>query len=429
MWPLCNANSPWWLLIPLLLGLLTGWWAWANRNRSADSDESSGGIGSMVGGAIGAAGAGIAGAADAVSSGVSGAVDSVSSGVSGAVDSLSSGVAGVAGAVGSGVSGAVDAASSGVAGVAGAVGSAVSGAVDAVGSGVSGAIDAASGAADSAASGVSNLVGKAGDLAGTGTAAVAAAGAGAVAAAGATVKNAKRAAKSAIGSADGDASDAEAAGGKPMTLVSTDGAGGGISAAAAAGAIGIAAAVGDPDDLLKIKGVGPKLNGLLNRLGVTRFDQIAAWDASDVEKVDGHMEDFQGRIGREEWVPQAKLLATGQHTEWERLYGVASAAAGAASTVALTAIGIPAAIGDPDNLLQLKGVGPKLNALLISLGVTRFDQIAAWGDGEIDKVDDHLGSFKSRIGRDGWVEQAGLLAAGKIADFEAKYGKLDSENK
>lgn len=101
----------------------------------------------------------------------------------------------------------------------------------------------------------------------------------------------------------------------------------------------------------------------------------------------------------------------------------------AVAAAALTAIGIPAAIGKADDLLQLKGVGPKLNTLLNSLGVTRFDQIAAWAAKEIGIVDGHLGSFKGRIGRDEWVEQAGLLATGKIAAFEAKYGKLDSENK
>jgi predicted flap endonuclease-1-like 5' DNA nuclease len=95
---------------------------------------------------------------------------------------------------------------------------------------------------------------------------------------------------------------------------------------------------------------------------------------------------------------------------------------------ALTAIGIPAAIGTPDDLLQIKGVGPKLNALLIGLGVTRFDQIAAWKAKEIGIVDGHLGSFKGRITRDEWIDQAELLAMGKIATFEARFGKLDSEN-
>ncbi len=98
-------------------------------------------------------------------------------------------------------------------------------------------------------------------------------------------------------------------------------------------------------------------------------------------------------------------------------------------SAALTAIGIPAAVGAADDLLQVKGIGPKLNALLMSLGIIRFDQIAAWGSKEIDIVDGHLGAFKGRIGRDEWVEQANYLASGNIAAFEAKYGKLDSENK
>jgi predicted flap endonuclease-1-like 5' DNA nuclease len=205
-------------------------------------------------------------------------------------------------------------------------------------------------------------------------------------------------------------------------------AGAGLGAAALT-AIGVPAAVGAADDLLIIKGIGPKLNGVLNGLGITRFDQIANWSAGDVDKVDDHLGEFKDRIGREEWIPQAKLLAAGNHIEWQRIYGTAAKVAAAAGVVAMTAIGIPAAVGAADDLLQIKGIGPKLNALLISLGVTRFDQIAAWGAGEIDKVDDHLGSFKNRISRDSWVEQAGLLAKGKIAEFEAKFGKLDSENK
>src|SRR3546814_14236130 len=47
---------------------------------------------------------------------------------------------------------------------------------------------------------------------------------------------------------------------------------------------------------------------------------------------------------------------------------------------------IAPASGAPDNLLQLKGVGPKVNAMLNGLGVTRFDQIAAWTDAELGRA-------------------------------------------
>jgi predicted flap endonuclease-1-like 5' DNA nuclease len=94
---------------------------------------------------------------------------------------------------------------------------------------------------------------------------------------------------------------------------------------------------------------------------------------------------------------------------------------------AMIDIGVPAAQGAPDNLRQLKGVGPKLDSVLVGLGITRFDQIAAWGPDEIAKVDAHLGTFKGRITRDNWIEQAGFLANGDIAGFEAKFGKLDGK--
>lgn len=77
-----------------------------------------------------------------------------------------------------------------------------------------------------------------------------------------------------------------------------------------------------------------------------------------------------------------------------------------------------------DDLLRLKGVGPKLNLLLIELGVTRYAQIAAWQDSDIAAIDSRLGNFKGRPVRDQWVDQAKYLAAGDIAGFEAKYGKI-----
>ena len=79
-----------------------------------------------------------------------------------------------------------------------------------------------------------------------------------------------------------------------------------------------------------------------------------------------------------------------------------------------------------DNLRLLKGVGPKLAALLTQIGVTRFDQIAGWSEADIARVDAQLGNFKGRIVRDNWIEQARFLESGDVAGFEAKFGKLDS---
>lgn len=77
-----------------------------------------------------------------------------------------------------------------------------------------------------------------------------------------------------------------------------------------------------------------------------------------------------------------------------------------------------------DDLTQIKGVGPKLSAMLHSLGVTSFAQIAGWNDADVERVDAQLGQFQGRIRRDNWIEQAGLLAAGNTAGYEDRFGKL-----
>jgi predicted flap endonuclease-1-like 5' DNA nuclease len=85
----------------------------------------------------------------------------------------------------------------------------------------------------------------------------------------------------------------------------------------------IAKAVGKADDLTRIKGIGPKLNDLCHSLGVKRFDQIAAWKKADVKEVDQYLK-IKGRIDRDEWVKQAKLLAAGKDKEHEKKYAMKS---------------------------------------------------------------------------------------------------------
>ena len=80
--------------------------------------------------------------------------------------------------------------------------------------------------------------------------------------------------------------------------------------------------------------------------------------------------------------------------------------------------------GPGDTLTMLKGLGPKAASLLNELGVTRFDQIAAWNAADVAAIDARMGAFKGRITRDRWVEQAKLLARGDTETFEAEFGKL-----
>ncbi|MEM9349349.1 MAG: NADH:ubiquinone oxidoreductase [Pseudomonadota bacterium] len=75
---------------------------------------------------------------------------------------------------------------------------------------------------------------------------------------------------------------------------------------------------GKADNLKEIKGIGPKLEKLCNSLGFYHFDQIAGWTADEVAWVDENLEGFKGRVTRDEWVKQAKILATGGETEFSK---------------------------------------------------------------------------------------------------------------
>jgi predicted flap endonuclease-1-like 5' DNA nuclease len=67
---------------------------------------------------------------------------------------------------------------------------------------------------------------------------------------------------------------------------------------------------GKADDLKEIEGIGPALEKLVNSMGFYHFDQIASWSDADVALVDGEMTNFKGRITRDKWVAQAKIIVT-----------------------------------------------------------------------------------------------------------------------
>lgn len=85
---------------------------------------------------------------------------------------------------------------------------------------------------------------------------------------------------------------------------------------------------------------------------------------------------------------------------------------------------LPGASGPPDDLTLLKGIGPKFERLLNDLGITRFDQLARLGDGDIDRLDQQLGPFRGRLQRDQVPLQADYLARGDQDGFEQRFGKL-----
>ena len=69
------------------------------------------------------------------------------------------------------------------------------------------------------------------------------------------------------------------------------------------------------DDLKKIRGIGVLIEKKLNAMGVYSYEQIANWSSEEIQRVSSAL-DFKGRIEREGWVQQARILASGGQTEF-----------------------------------------------------------------------------------------------------------------
>jgi predicted flap endonuclease-1-like 5' DNA nuclease len=110
--------------------------------------------------------------------------------------------------------------------------------------------------------------------------------------------------------------------------------------------------------------------------------------------------------------------------------GLADEVAAAATDVAGEVLGVEAhrelsgAADTADDLTRLKGVGPKMVARLHELGVTGYAQLAGFNQTELAHLDERMGAFKGRLGRDRVAEQADYLARGDVEGFEEKFGKL-----
>jgi NADH-quinone oxidoreductase subunit E len=78
--------------------------------------------------------------------------------------------------------------------------------------------------------------------------------------------------------------------------------------------------LGGRDDLKLIAGIGPKIETILNGLGIYHFDQIARWSPKEIAWVDGFLK-FNGRILRDQWIGQADALAAGGEKEYVLRFG------------------------------------------------------------------------------------------------------------
>ena len=115
----------------------------------------------------------------------------------------------------------------------------------------------------------------------------------------------------------------------PVTPEAVGGAGVAVAAAAAeeermatpAPSPAPAPAAAGGDDLSRIKGIGPKLVAKLHELGVVSYSEIAGWTDEDIDRIDTQLGRFSGRIRRDNWVEQARLLSAGDKAAYAAKFG------------------------------------------------------------------------------------------------------------
>ncbi len=188
------------------------------------------------------------------------------------------------------------------------------------------------------------------------------------------------------------------------------------------------------DDLKRIKGIGPQNEGRLNNVGVTAFAQIAAWSAKDQREM-GERLAFPGRIEREEWVKQAKVLAKGGTTAFAKRVdkGEVDSSKGKANAGDMgkkPSVMSKAPAGGGDNLTLIDGVGNALEKKLFALGVYKFDQIAKWTAANETWIGNELG-FPGRPERENWVAESKVLAKGGMTAHAKRVerGEITSSRK
>ena len=191
---------------------------------------------------------------------------------------------------------------------------------------------------------------------------------------------------------------------------------------------GAASIVVVKDDLQVIKGVGPFIEEKLNALGITTYRQIANMNAKLEKQVNEAIEFFPGRVARDQWVAQAKILlgedvkldekALKQAEELERV-------AKKAEKIDFKTIGVASA-SDRDNLQELKGIGPFIEEKLNALGIFKFEQIAKMTSKIEDEVNIAIEFFPGRVKRDQWVAQA-KIKIGEDVELDEKALKKAEE--
>ena len=164
----------------------------------------------------------------------------------------------------------------------------------------------------------------------------------------------------------------------------------------------------DKDDLQVIKGVGPFIEEKLNALGIYTYLQVSKMTSKLETDVNEAIEFFPGRVKRDQWVNQAKILlgedvkldekALKQAEDLERI-------SKKAESIDFATLGVATA-SDKDSLQTIKGIGPFIEEKLYALGIFTFEQVGNMTPEIETQVNKAIEFFPGRVKRDEWAKQA-----------------------
>jgi len=171
------------------------------------------------------------------------------------------------------------------------------------------------------------------------------------------------------------------------------------------------ATASDKDDLQVIKGIGPFIEEKLNALGIYTYLQVSKMTSKLETDVNEAIEFFPGRVKRDQWVNQAKILlgedvkldekALKQAEELERV-------AKNAGLIDFATLGVASA-SEKDSLQTIKGIGPFIEEKLYALGIYTFEQVGNMTPEIETQVNKAIEFFPGRVKRDEWAKQAKKL--------------------
>ena len=156
------------------------------------------------------------------------------------------------------------------------------------------------------------------------------------------------------------------------------------------------------NDLKAIEGIGPRMEGILNKEGILTWQQLAETDPNRLKEILGKHGTRYAMVDPTSWPRQASLATVGN---WEELESLQDD---------LTVGRIVRA----DDLKQIEGVGPKVESLLKGAGITTLDQVASSDANGLKTILDNAGDRYRLIDPTTWPQQAKYISSGNWGELE-----------